>query len=180
MAFALGSLSFLSTVSANCTSVASIDQDATGKYGKVYVQEPNNISNSWRLYIRPRNGACLTLSGNGFQSPTLTPGQTDGKAGSAGINPGSKNCNDDHKSYMAVDIPAAQAIYDTYTAAKIDTTTGLAVWPSQASKQQTMIGFNFDTTKNGGYSGVIYVAPMIKPDGSYDNQNAKVTGLCYK
>jgi hypothetical protein len=170
VACALSALSFTATVQASCAGGDVLESDA-GKYLKVYVQEPDNIGSSWRLYVRPRNKACLTLTGNGFQSPASTPGQTDGTGKSGSISPGSKNCDDDYKSRMSVDIPSGQAIYNTYTALKTDGTM---------SKQKTMVGFNVDTTKNGGYAGVVYVIPMTKADGTYDNANSKVLGMCFK
>lgn len=170
VACALSALSFTATVQASCATGDVLSSDA-GKYLKVYVQEPDNIGSSWRLYVRPRNGSCLTLTGNGFQSPASTPGQTDGASKSGDISPGSKNCDDDYKSRMSVDIPSGKAIYDTYTALKTDGTI---------SKTRTMVGFGVDTTKSDAYKGVVYVIPMTKANGDYDNANSKVLGMCFK
>ena len=172
VACALSALSFTATVQANCSSnPADIVQSEAGKYAKVYVQEADNIGSSWRLYVRPRNKSSLKVTGHGFMSPVGTPGQTDGKGQSASISPGTKNGDDDYKSRMSVDIPSGQAIYNTYTALKSDGTM---------SKQPTMIGYNIATSKGSGYSGQIFVIPMTKTDGSYDNANSKVLVLCIK
>ena len=43
-----------------------------------------------------------------------------------------------------------------------------------------MVGFGVDTTKSDAYKGVVYVIPMTKANGDYDNANSKVLGMCFK
>ena len=143
---------------------------ATAKYIAVYNRSPQNAGRSWRFYIRPRKGACLEPSGTGFRSPYKTPGQNDGKKQAAAIHPGSKNCSANYKSYIAVDVPSPQAVYDTFTGYKT----------ADGKPQPTIIGWSIANTlaKGPGYDGAIFVAPMKNTDGTPSNTQVQVIGVC--
>ncbi len=147
---------------ANCPTLDK--SSATAKYVKAYVQNPQDVGTSWRLYMRPRNGACLYADQH-YVSPTDTKGQSDGKAKTARVHPGSKNCSDKYKSYIGVDIPSASAIYDTFV---------------NYEKSPTLVGFNLQTTlKSKGNKGAFALVPMMSADGTPSKTNAQVIGICF-
>ncbi|CAK0762343.1 hypothetical protein CCP4SC76_3690008 [Gammaproteobacteria bacterium] len=146
---------------AACPTMSS--SSAEGNNAKAYIQEPDNVGTSWRLYIRPRNGACLDAPAVGYKSPSDTEGQSDGSSKSKYAEPGSKNCDDDYKSYVSVDMPSASNIYNTYV----------------TYQSSTQVGFEIMTTKNH-YQGAFALLPMTLADGTPDPNNAKVVGICFK
>jgi hypothetical protein len=154
--------------SANCPTPKATG--ATAKYIAIYNRDPQNAGSSWRFYIRPRKGACLEPSGTGFQSPHDTPGQSNGSKKSAAIHPGSKNCSAKYKSYISVDVPSAQAVYDTFTTYKTD----------DGKSQPTIIGWSVANTlaKGPTYDGAIFVAPMMKADKTPSNTEVQIVGVC--
>lgn len=149
----------------------SMAQSDTRNYAKFYVQYPDDIGTSWRLYVRPRNGACLSAVGNGFQSPTHTTDLSDGSKKSAGIHPGDHNCDDDYKSYMSVDIPSASTVWAQWTKKQYYKNN------KPSADNLVYVGFKVDTTRNSGYSGVIALMPGN--DGT-DSTKVMVYGLCTK
>jgi len=153
--------------SANCPTPSN---GATAKYIAIYNQNPQNAGSSWRLYIRPRKGACLEPKGTGFQSPHDTPGQSSGSKQSAAIHDGAHNCAAKYKSYISVDVPSAQAVYNTFTQYKT----------ANGQPQPTIIGWSVGNTKAKGptYDGAIFVVPMKNPDGTWSNSATQVTGVC--
>lgn len=158
----------LSPALANCPMPEATG--ATAKYIAVYNQNAQNAGSSWRFYIRPRNGACLAPAKTGFQSPLNTPGQSDGTKKSATIHDGEHNCKDDYKSYISVDVPSPEAVYNTFTQYK--TSTG--------NPQPTIIGYTIENTKAKGptYDGAIFVIPMKSPDGTWSKTAVQVSGVC--
>ena len=168
-AAAIAALGLGSTAaSANCPNVEA--KGATAKYIAIYNQNPQNAGNSWRLYVRPRKGACLEPSGTGFQSPHDTPGQSNGSKQAAAIHDGAHNCAAKYKSYIAVDVPSAQAVYNTFTQYKT----------ADDKNQPTIIGWSVANTmaKGPGYDGAIFVAPMMNTDGTPSNTQVEVIGVC--
>ncbi|MEI6412655.1 MAG: hypothetical protein WCP34_00145 [Pseudomonadota bacterium] len=159
MGCVMGICSQIPTVQAACPTMSS---SAEGNNGKAYVQEPDNVGTSWRLFIRPRNGACLDAPAVGYQSPYDTKGQSSGSSKTEYADPGSKNCDDGYKSYVSVSIPKSSAIYDTYVTYQTATT----------------VGFELMTTKNH-YKGAFALIPMTMADGNPDPNNAKVAGICF-
>ena len=154
--------------SANCPKIEA--KGATAKYIAIYNQNPQNAGSSWRLYIRPRKGACLEPYGTGFQSPHDTPGQSNGSKQAAAIHDGGHNCAAKYKSYISVDVPSAQAVYNTFTQYKT----------ANGQPQPTIIGWSVGNTKAKGptYDGAIFVVPMKNPDGTWSNTATQVAGVC--
>ena len=154
--------------SANCPKVEATG--ATAKYIAIYNQNPQNAGNSWRLYIRPRKGACLEPKGTGFQSPHDTPGQSNGSKKAAAIHDGGHNCAAKYKSYISVDVPSAQAVYDTFT--KYKTADG--------KPQPTIIGWSVGNTKAKGptYDGGIIVVPAVNANKTPSNTAVNIAGVC--
>ncbi|MFI0434162.1 MAG: hypothetical protein ACH350_00355 [Parachlamydiaceae bacterium] len=149
-------------------SIASAEltpkESESAKYLAIYAKDTLNIGTSWRLYVRPRNGACLEPTNTGFQSPVNTPGQNNGIKKSASFHDGKHNCGDEYKSYISVDVPSAEVVHRTYV--------------NYASP--TYIGAKIDTTKNSGYQIVIFVIPMFTSDGLPDPYNCQVMGVSFK
>lgn len=154
--------------SANCPNVEA--KSATAKYIAVYNQNPQNAGSSWRLYIRPRKGACLEPKGTGFQSPHDTPGQSNGSKQAATIHDGAHNCAAKYKSYISVDVPSAQAVYNTYTQHKT----------ADGKNQPTIIGWSVGNTlaKGPTYDGGIIVVPAMTPDKTPSNTEVRIAGVC--
>ena len=143
------------TAHANCPT---LEGGLAAKYVAVYMQSPDNIGTSWRLYIRPRNGSCL-YADQDYQSPKGAPHAT------AKVNPGSKNCSDDYKSYISLYIPPASEIWGTFS----------------VQSKPTTIGVDLKGTLNpkGNKMGIA-VEPMQNADGSYSQTEVKVVGMCFE
>ncbi len=143
------------TAHANCPT---LEGGITAKYVAVYMQSPDNIGTSWRLYIRPRNSSCL-YADQDYQSPKGAPHAT------ARVKPGDQNCNDNYKSYISLYIPPASEIWGTFS----------------AQSKPTTIGVDLKGTKNsGGNKMGIAVQPMQNSDGSYSQTEVKVVGMCFE
>ena len=147
---------------ANCPTFVQGD---AAKYLAIYNEIPISIGTSWRLMIRPRNDACLMATGNWVMSPV-----TSGNANAVGVNDGAHNCSDKHKSFIALPIPAAATVYDTYMVKNAD---------GVVTQQGTTIGWKVNTSKGGGYQGLAVVLPMQLSDGTPDKNNSYVAGICF-
>ena len=91
-------LFFLFVETISCSAYACKD---VAKYMKVYVQHPDNVGSSWRLYVRPRNGVCLDPNASYIQRDI-------GMTGDSVIQPGTKNCEDSYKSFFPIRAPYMQ------------------------------------------------------------------------
>lgn len=158
----------LADASANCPTPEATG--ATAKYIAVYNQYPDDARSSWRFYVRPRDGACLAPAKTGYQSPKDTPGQNNGSKKNAPIHDGAHNCKADYKSYISVDVPSAQAVYNTFTTYKT----------SGGQPQPTIIGWSVENTKAKGptYDGAIFVVPAKNADGTLSNTKVRIAGVC--
>lgn len=144
----------------------------TAKYVAAYVKNPDSVGNSWRLYIRPRNGSCLYANMN-YRSPKDSPGHA-----SAHVNPGNKNCEDDYKSYISLSVPSPSAIWGTWV----------------VNGMPTFVGVSLKGTLNPGGNelGIAFVPMPVVAEPSvpgpgvpvnsddYSKTTVRVAGICFK
>jgi len=137
----------------------TLESGLTAKYVAVYVQNPDNVGSSWRLYVRPRNGSCLYASMD-YKSPADASGHA-----SARVHPGDKNCEDSYKSYVSLSVPSPSAIWGTWT----------------AEGKPTMVGVSLKGTLNpGGNDLAIAFVPMSVDGKTFSQTSSKVAGICFK
>ena len=143
------------TAHANCPT---LEGGLAAKYVAVYMESPDNMGTSWRLYIRPRNGSCL-YADQYYQSPK------GANPDSSRVKPGSQNCNTGYHSYISLKVPPASDIWSTFT----------------TQSKPTTIGVDLQGTKNSkGNKMGIAVEPMQNADGSYSQTEVKVVGMCFE
>lgn len=157
--------SVIPTAMAYCPDITSVP---AANHLAIYNAYPAGVGTSWRLYIRPRNGASLgSISGKpwvkspvGMAEKYLVP---DGIAKDRPIEPGTKNNDDSYKSYITVDMPSALSVYNTYVTYAVATT----------------IGWSMPMTAGGGvYRGMIVVAPTMI-NGVPSQATVDVKGVCF-
>ena len=144
----------------------------SAKYVAAYVKNPDSVGNSWRLYIRPRNGSCLYADMH-YRSP-----RDSAAYASARVKPGDKNCEDGYKSYISLSVPSPSAIWGTWV----------------AKGKPTFVGVSLKGTLNPGGNelGIAFVPKPVVPDPSvpvngvpvngddYSPDMVRVLGICFK
>lgn len=166
LALALATSSF-GAVAAHAGCPTLEKSGVTAKYVAAYVKNPDSVSNSWRLYIRPRNGSCLYADMN-YRSPKDSAGYA-----SARVKPGDKNCEDGYKSYISLSVPSPTAIWGTWV----------------AQEKPTLVGVSLKGTLNPGGNelGIAFIPmpvvaePRVPVNGDdYSQTMVRVAGICFE
>lgn len=130
------------------------------KHLKIYVQNPQNVGSSWRLYVRPRNSACLVSPSSYSKEGSINT------MINSYIQPGTKNCEDSYKSYFTVSVPDLP--YDEKSK-----------WPSSATSRIWIEFLVFGKSQVEVYPVDINWRRMMKPNGHQDT-NVEVSSACIR
>jgi hypothetical protein len=148
----LVAISGLSPAMADCNA----NSKHVAKYLAIYNQNSEDVGDSWRYYIRPRKGACLTQKGTNIVGTSAVPYMV--------IHPGSKNCSAKYKSYVTIPVPKPT----TQSGTPVLTTLYVTIGNTKA---------HATSDGPGGYGTEINFQPFTRADGT---PGMNVVAVCFR